>query len=319
MNNLRHVVIPGQVIATSSGEGEGGFLRGHGTYIEVQSKRTDSTIDDEGDNEEATAMDIVSPLRLKASVSGTVERVNKLISVIPFAPTVYSGQKGDLVVGRITSVGPSRWKVSLGPGCREASLPLSGVNLPYGVQRKKNEMDALGMRTLFREGDLLSAEVQQIQHSDGVLILHTRSLKYGKLENGCFIQVYPSLIPRRKQHFSTLQDIGVNIILGTNGWIWLQRMIPKEWKSTLLESNEDDSRPLAETLQFLRLKHANTPLLPDERKTLVRVRNLIEAYKLIYKEITPESLLDGLQCVQDTNVVDITSDEIMLKLAKRVR
>jgi exosome complex RNA-binding protein Rrp4 len=34
--------------------------------------------------------------------------VNKLISVIPTAPAVYTGQVGDLIVGRIIGVGGSR-------------------------------------------------------------------------------------------------------------------------------------------------------------------------------------------------------------------
>lgn len=40
------------------------------------------------------------------------------------------GNVGDLVVGRIASVGVSRWTVSLHEGCKEAGLPLSGVHLP---------------------------------------------------------------------------------------------------------------------------------------------------------------------------------------------
>ena len=91
----RTVVIPGQVIAVSSdADQDGGFLRGHGTYVETLNG---------GDT-----------TRLVSSVLGTVERVNKLISVIPSAsPNFYAGQVGDLVIGRISSVGSSRWTVQL--------------------------------------------------------------------------------------------------------------------------------------------------------------------------------------------------------------
>ena len=198
--HLQNIVVPGQLIATSEGEGEGGFLRGHGTFID----HSNSTSMDNQKNENAKSsssgmlVDVTyngeieeneeeklqlnkKEEHLNACVCGTVERVNKLISVIPFSPTTYSGQVGDLVIGRIVSVGSTRWRVSLGPGCREAVLPLSGVNLPSGIQRMRTSEDALGMRQLYREGDLLSAEVQQVSHSDGVLHLHARSLKYGKL------------------------------------------------------------------------------------------------------------------------------------------
>jgi exosome complex component RRP4 len=36
-------------------------------------------------------------------------------------------------------------------------------------------------------GDLISAEVQNV-HNDGACMLHTRSLKYGKLSQGALIR-----------------------------------------------------------------------------------------------------------------------------------
>mmetsp|Transcript_13716 Transcript_13716/g.24608 ORF Transcript_13716/g.24608 Transcript_13716/m.24608 type:complete len:172 (-) Transcript_13716:628-1143(-) len=75
------------------------------------------------------------------------------------------------------------------------------------------------MRDLFKEGDLISAEVQEIRH-DGAIALHTRSLKYGKLHFGSFVKVAPGLIVRAKKHFVDL-PIGISVILGTNGFIWI--------------------------------------------------------------------------------------------------
>ena len=48
--------------------------------------------------------------RLVSSVAGVVERVNKLISVRPLKSR-YSGEIGDIIVGRIIDVGAKRWKV----------------------------------------------------------------------------------------------------------------------------------------------------------------------------------------------------------------
>lgn len=75
------LVTPGQTITT-----EPGFLRGHGTYV----------------------------LRgnLVASVAGVVHRVNKLVSVLPIKAR-YSGQIGDVIVGRILDVGQKRWRVDI--------------------------------------------------------------------------------------------------------------------------------------------------------------------------------------------------------------
>ena len=55
------------------------------------------------------------------------------------------------------------------------------VFFSLGLQRRKLESDELQMRTFFEEGDLLVAEVQAF-FSDGAMSLHTRSLKYGKVD-----------------------------------------------------------------------------------------------------------------------------------------
>jgi len=138
---------PGEYLTSSQA-----YMRGHGTYV---------------DSEEVVA-----------SVAGTVERVNKLVTVRAIRSR-YNPEVGDLVVGRITEVQPRRWKVDTNSR-QDAVLMLSSVNLPGGVQRRKLESDELQMRGFFEEGDLLVAEVQAF-FSDGVMSLHTRSLKYGKV------------------------------------------------------------------------------------------------------------------------------------------
>ncbi|KAI5121642.1 hypothetical protein M0805_001170 [Coniferiporia weirii] len=171
------------------------FMRGHGTYVD-------------GDE-------------VVASVAGTIERVNKLVTVRTLRAR-YNPEVGDLVVGRITEVAARRWKVDANAR-QDAVLMLSSVNLPGGVQRRKLESDELQMRTFFEEGDLLVAEVQAF-FSDGAMSLHTRSLKYGKLRNGQLITVPPILIRRLKSHFISL-PCGVDLILGLNGYVWVSKHV----------------------------------------------------------------------------------------------
>lgn len=177
---------PGETITSAHD-----FMRGHGTYV-----------DDE---------------LVIASVAGTVQRVNKLVTVRA-ARSRYNAEVGDLVVGRITEVQPRRWKVDANSR-QDAVLMLSSVNLPGGVQRRKLESDELQMRTFFEEGDLLVAEVQAF-FADGAMSLHTRSLKFGKLRNGQLVIVPPVLVRRLKSHFIAL-PCGVDLILGLNGYIWV--------------------------------------------------------------------------------------------------
>lgn len=260
MATAQHLVIPGQVIAIANSDSteEQSFLRGHGTYVE--------RIQDED--------------RLVASVCGSVQRVNKLITVVPFCELLYQGHVGDLVIGRVSSVQNSRWTVQLVPNQRDAQLPLSGVHLPGGAQRVRTAQDQRDMRLFLQEGDLISAEVHKVQPSDGSLMLHTRSFRYSKLENGCLIRVPPALIARRKNHALTLINNSLDVLWGTNGLIWIQR--------ALQSSGGDDAKDLAELQEELRRQHATTLVLPDQRQSISRFRNAIECLRLVHSMVTPE-------------------------------
>jgi exosome complex component RRP4 len=359
---IHNFVLPGQVLATSNSETDGGFLRGHGTYIEiVQDKESDNrhatkawgndqsnynvamqTDGDDASNQEDDNDTLkTGPQRLIASLAGTVQRVNKLISVIPTSSSVYTGQVGDLIIGRIIGVGGSRWKVSLtcshNGSTREGQLPLSGVNLPGGVQRIRTSEDVLAMRSLYKEGDLVSCEVQNVQR-DGTLILHTRSLRYGKLENGVLTTVPPGLVGRRKNHFCTIEgkvfekeganDMqiddeeggDVDVYLGLNGGIWIQRKIPSEWENT--QGMDRDSRvPLAETLQKLRQRHASTRVSTLMRERIARVRNAVECLRLVQYQICPESIESVVRAslMADVRVGHMICPEWVVQLTEGTR
>lgn len=166
-------------------------MKGHGTYVE----------DDD----------------IKASVAGVMEQVNKLISIKPLKSR-YVGEIGDVVVARIKEVQQKRWKVDTNSRL-DSVLLLSSVNLPGGELRRRSAEDEQMMRKYLQEGDLISAEVQNI-YDEGTLSLYTRSLKYGKLSQGVLVKVFPSLVKRRKTHFHNL-PCGASIILGNNGFIWI--------------------------------------------------------------------------------------------------
>lgn len=146
-----------------------------------------------------------------------MERVNKLISVKPFK-TRYTGEVGDVIVGRISEVAQKRWRVDT-HARMDSVLLLSGVNLPGGELRKRSAVDELLMRDYLIEGDLIVAEVQS-EFQDGSLSLHTRNLKYGKLPQGVMVKVSPSLVKRCKTHMHNLH-CGATVILGNNGYVWI--------------------------------------------------------------------------------------------------
>src|ERR1700733_7210960 len=97
---------------------------------------------------------------ITATLAGTVLKTNKLLSVLPLRAR-YTPEIGDLVVGRIVEVQSRRWRVDVAAPLL-AQLPLSAINLPGGILRKRTAVDELNIRSFFTEGDLLVAEVQSI-------------------------------------------------------------------------------------------------------------------------------------------------------------
>ncbi|BFZ62274.1 Exosome complex component rrp4 [Saitoella coloradoensis] len=187
----KKIVTPGEIVTDDPQ-----FMRGHGTYP--------------------------TPSAIVASVAGTLHRTNKLLTISPLHAR-YTPQIGDLIIGRVREVGPKRWRVDIGAR-QDAVLMLSAINLPGGVQRRKNATDELQMRTFFQEGDMVSCEVQTT-FADGAASVHTRSLKYGKLRNGILVNIPPSLITRSKTHHYSLPE-NVDVLLGVNGWIWVSKHVP---------------------------------------------------------------------------------------------
>lgn len=94
-----------------------------------------------------TIADPMNRDQLIATVTGFVERVSKLVSVRSLYSR-YTGDIGDVVVGRVVDVGEKRWKLDLG-GRTHGQLPLSSVNLPGGIQVSFPELFYLSLKDSF--------------------------------------------------------------------------------------------------------------------------------------------------------------------------
>jgi exosome complex component RRP4 len=198
----------------------------------------------------------------------------------------YTPEIGDLVVGRIVEVQSRRWRVDVGAALL-AQLPLSAINLPGGIQRRRTETDELQIRTFFSEGELLVAEVQQL-YADGSAVLHTRSLKYGKLRNGLFIAVSGTgggggVVRARRQAFA--MDVGagggaddaekIDVILGVNGYIWISKHI--EGEGPAAETSGPAITRVEESVGLNVYSSQNDEIPITIMREIARVRGVIEA------------------------------------------
>jgi len=245
----KSIVTPGEHITSDTQ-----WMRGHGTYIPAASTTIIST------------------------VAGHMHKTNKLLSVQPLRSR-YQPEIGDLVVGRIASVQTKKWSVDIAAPML-ANLPLSSINLPGGILRRRTAVDELNIRTFFSEGDLLVAEVQSL-HQDNTASLHTRSLKYGKLRNGLFTSLSGAgggilsrrggVVRSRRQVFTLNTAAGeIDVVLGVNGYIFISKHVKAtnqpEFSITKLEE------AVSETLY----SSQNDEIEPAVMREITRVSTLIK-------------------------------------------
>jgi exosome complex component RRP4 len=194
---------------------------------------------------------------MTATLPGPLQRTNKLLSISPLRAR-YTPSIGDLVIGRIVSVDKSRWRVDIAAPLL-AHLPLSSINLPGGVLRRRTTADELQMRSYFQEGDLVIAEVQGVGNQDGVAGLHTRSLRYGKLRDGIFVAVAGGgggggggatkgvgVVRGKRQVFTIHTANGggeVDVALGVNGFVWVSgHLDPQEEAAQVVEKRQKEKK-----------------------------------------------------------------------------
>jgi len=131
-------VSPGEVITAHASD----CIRGHGTFVRRG--------------------------RVVASISGTVEWMDRLVTVRPLHNRYVASTAaiGDIVVGRVTEVvlgRGQRWKLDV-RSQQDAHLLLSAINIAGSARERKWTEDHadLEMRSYFVEGDLVVAEVQKV-------------------------------------------------------------------------------------------------------------------------------------------------------------
>ena len=213
-----------------------GFVAGHGTFVAPDTQQ------------------------IYASIAGVVHMQDRVICVKPIR-SYYRPDVGDVIVGRIVSVDHGRWLVDVN-SYQHAVLNLTAINLPGGVQRRRDEEDKLHMREFFQEGDLISGEIQQVGTFDGKIMIQTRNQKYGLLKNGVLLKVDNNKIRRMKNHMMEFfSEPSIGLIIGTNGYVWIEALRKGKTTEPITEKERIQIAVLRNAIMIL--DQAKIPIFKD--------------------------------------------------------
>lgn len=269
---------------------EDGFLKGHGT-TELNGE-------------------------VVATVCGVVERVNKLVYVRTLRAR-YKPEVGDIIVGRVIEVAPKRWRLDINYS-QDAVLMLSSINLPDGIQRRRTAEDELNMRTIFEENDVICAEVRGFQH-DG-LHLQARSQKYGKLQRGQLLSIPSYLVKRRKQHWHYLDEYGIDLILGCNGFVWVGEHVETKDEMLVDRADKPDSQTSKTNDHSTSLEGQEQTYTPLEtRQNICRIANAIRVLSMLGFVVTIEVVMEvvNLGVSQNMDTHEMLGSEFCVLVAER--
>lgn len=251
-----------------------------------------------------------------ATLCGVVERVNKLVYVRSLRSR-YKPETGDIIVGRVVEVAQKRWRLEINSN-QDAVLMLSSVTLPDGIQRRRTAVDELNMRNIFEENDVISAEVRNLQH-DGTLQLHARSDKYGKLERGQLLSAPSYLVKRRKQHFHQLDQYGVLLILGCNGYVWVGELVEAKDRMEADQVNLSEEANM-KSRSYMSLEETEPDYTPLEtRRNICRIANAVRVLSILGFNITIEVILEifELSISENVDVHDMLGAEFCVQVAEK--
>lgn len=185
------VVVPGEVLADDLG-----FIPGHGTYRQNQ--------------------------KILASRLGLTNIEGKVIKTIPLAGR-YLPKRNDVVIGRVMDILVSGWRVDINS---PYTAVLSSKETPEFIEKNED------LTRYFDLDEYVVAKITNVT-SQNLVDLTVRDQGLRKIRGGRILSVNTHKVPRiigKKGSMVTMikQATNCRIIVGQNGWIWVDGEPDKE-------------------------------------------------------------------------------------------
>lgn len=185
------VVVPGEVLADDLG-----FIPGHGTYRQNQ--------------------------KILASRLGLTNIEGKVIKTIPLAGR-YLPKRNDIVIGKVMDILVSGWRVDINS---PYTAVLSSKETPEFIEKNED------LTRYFDLDEYVVAKITNVT-SQNLVDLTVRDQGLRKIRGGRILSVNTHKVPRiigKKGSMVTMikQATNCRIIVGQNGWIWVDGEPDKE-------------------------------------------------------------------------------------------
>ncbi|XVF15013.1 hypothetical protein REPUB_Repub09cG0112800 [Reevesia pubescens] len=155
------------------------------------------------------------------------------------------------------------------------------------------------------------AEVHNFQH-DGSLQLQARSQKYGKLEKGQLLIIDPYLVKKSKLHFHHLEQFGIDLILGRNGFIWIGEHVKARDSMVVDQTNSSEQSTVLEEEN-----QAYTPL--EMRQNICRIANVVRVLSTLGFNVDADLIMETFDLSSSLNIDinDTLGSEFHVLVAER--
>lgn len=134
-----------------------------------------------------------------------------------------------------------------------------------------------------------------------------------QLSTGQLITVTPYLVKRQKQHFHHLEDYGIDLILGCNGFIWVGEHV--EARDDMIEDQVNQSDPQVLSLEEQEKNYTSL----ETRKYICRAANAVRVLSTLGFIITLEIIkgVIDLSLSANIDIHDMLGSEFCVLVAEK--
>ena len=124
-----------------------------------------------------------------------------------------------------------------------------------------------------------------------------------QLERGQLLTVDPYLVKRRKQHFHHLEEYGIDLIIGCNGYIWIGEHVEARDKMVVDQGSNSEQLIAKCDKNSMDLDEQDGTYTPREaRENICRIANAIRVLSRLGFNITVEVILETVNLSNSLNL-----------------